>query len=270
MKEDKRKFNGRKPGSKNKVKGQIVGEVKKFASEKVNRDKYQSQTLEEFLQRREGETFEQWNKRTAKKRIHGVNKDNKIKVAARGKIYVEAEKLKGMNKEVQIRIRSKFTERPYDFLENYAFIMRWASIRYGIAKEDIEIAFFFYNKGAFSQEEFNRVCIQLGTVRGLWSRWIKKPYITQGIIVTQENIVKEMGYYQLTAEFLRLLRSIYEALSKVNKLTLTIRSSANYKRNVVPHELNEFLQSLNRDIDDVINGKLKPHFKQTEGAENRN
>ena len=58
MKEDKRKFNGRKPGSKNKVKGQIVGEVKKFASEKVNLDKYQSQNLENFLQRREGETFE--------------------------------------------------------------------------------------------------------------------------------------------------------------------------------------------------------------------
>ena len=97
MKEDKRKFNGRKPGSKNKVKGKIVGEVKKFASEKVNLDKYQSQNLENFLQRREGETFEEWNKRTSKKRIHGIAKDNKIKIAKSGKIHIEPLKLKGMD-----------------------------------------------------------------------------------------------------------------------------------------------------------------------------
>ena len=216
--------------------------------------------MEEFLKRREGESFEQWNKRTEKRRIHGVSKKNNITIAKKGKIHISPEKLKGMDRDIQIRIHNRFIERPYNYLENYAFVMRWASVRYGISKDDIEIAFFFYNKGAFSSDEFNRVCVQLGTVRGVWSRWVKKPYVTPLSIVTQESILKETEYYQLTSEFLRLLRAVYGAISKVNKLTLTIRSSASYKRDVVCPELNEFLEQLNREVDQVNNGELKPNF----------
>jgi len=71
-----------------------------------------------------------------------------------------------------------------------------------------------------------------------------------------------MEYYQLTAEFSRLLLAVYGGLSKVNKLTLTIRSSAQYKRNVVHKELNDFLEQLNREVDETIKGELTPHFKK--------
>jgi hypothetical protein len=62
-----------------------------------------------------------------------------------------------------------------------------------------------------------------------------------------------------------LLLMVYGALSKVNKVTLTIRSSAQYKRNVVHKELNDFLEQLNREVDETIKGELIPHFeKKTE------
>jgi len=265
-KEDRRKFNGRKAGTtKNKIQGSFAEKKDNFGSAKEKRNKFQTQSMEEFLKIREGETFEQWNKRTSEKRLHGVNKKNNLSIAKNGKVVVDRERLKGMAKEQQVRIRHKFIERPYDFLENYAFILRWASIRYNILKDDIEIAFFFYGKGMFTKDEFTRVCVQLGTVRGVWSRFINKPYITPAVLVTKDNVVKEMEYYQLTAEMSRLLLAVYGGLSKVNKLTLTIRSSAQYKRNVVHKELNDFLEQLNREVDETIKGELIPYFeKKTE------
>jgi len=266
MAEDGRKNNGRRAGTtKNKIQGKIAEKKDNFGSAKEKRNRFQTESMEEFLKIREGETFEQWNKRTSEKRLHGVNKKNNLSIAKNGKVVVDRERLTGMAKEKQVRIRHKFIERPYDFLENYAFIMRWASIRYNISKDDIEIAFFFYGKGMFTRDEFTRVCVQLGTVRGVWARFVSKPYITPAVLVTKDNVVKEMEYYQLTAEFSRLLLAVYGGLSKVNKLTLTIRSSAQYKRNVVHKELNDFLEQLNREVDETIKGELTPYFeKKTE------
>lgn len=265
-KQDGRKNNGRFAGTtKNKIQGKLAEKKDNFGSAKQKKNRFQTESMEEFLKIREGETFEQWNKRTSPKRIHGVNKNNNLKIAKLGKVVIDRERLTGMAKEKQVRIRHKFIERPYDFLENYAFIMRWASIRYGISKDDIEIAFFFYGKGMFTKDEFTRVCVQLGTVKGVWARFVSKPYITSAVLVTKDNVVKEMEYYQLTAEFSRLLLAVYGGLSKVNKLTLTIRSSAQYKRNVVHKELNDFLEQLNREVDETIKGELTPHFeKKTE------
>lgn len=261
-KEDKRKYNGRFAGTtKNKIQGKIAEKKDNFGSAKQKKNRFQTESMEEFLKIKPGETFEQWEKRTSKKRIHGVTKSNNLSIAKNGKVVIDRERLTGMAKEKQIRIRHKFIERPYDFLENYAFIMRWASIRYGISKDDIEIAFFFYGKGMFTKEEFTRVCVQLGTVKGVWTRFVNKPYITAAVLVTKDDVVKEMEYYQFTAEFSRLLLAVYGGLSKVNKLTLTIRSSAQYKRNVVHKELNDFLEQLNREVDQTIKGELTPYLK---------
>ena len=263
MQEDKRKYNGRKAGTtKNKIQGAFAEKKDAFGSAKEKKNKFQTESMEEFLKIRPGETFEQWEKRTSKKRIHGVTKNNNLSIAKNGKVVIDRERLTGMAKENQVRIRHKFIERPYDFLENYAFIMRWASIRYGISKDDIEIAFFFYGKGMFTKEEFTRVCVQLGTVKGVWTRFINKPYITAAVLVTKDDVVKEMEYYQFTAEFSRLLLAVYGGLSKVNKLTLTIRSSAQYKRNVVHKELNDFLEQLNREVDQTIKGEVTPYLKK--------
>jgi hypothetical protein len=261
-KKDGRSNNGKRLGSKNKLQGEIAPKKDRFGSVLAKTSNYQSQTLELFLKRRQGESFEQWNKRTESRRIHGVNKKTHLKIAQKGKVVVKPQVLKGMKRELQLTVVNRFIERPYDYLENYAFVMRWASVRYGISKDDIEIAFFFYNKGMFTKDEFNRVCVQLGTVRGVWSRFVKKPYITKSILVMEDKMVREFEYYQLTSEFLRLLNAIYGALSKVNKLTLTARTSADYKRVVVSPELNEFLTQLNREVDEVNLGIEKPISKK--------
>lgn len=262
-KPDGRKNNGRKKGTTvNKIKGKIAPKKDNFGSALVKTNKYQSQTIEEFLKVRDGETFEQWSRRTESRRIHGISKNNNISIAKRGIVEIKPDKLKGMDRTLQLKVLNRFIERPYDYLENYAFILRWASVRYGISKDDIEIAFYFYNKGMFTDSEFNRVCLMLGTVRGVWARFIRNQYVVQSFIITKDDIVKEFEYYQFTNEFLRLLRAVYGALSKINKLTLTARTSSNYKRNVVSPELNEFLEQLNREIIEVDTNKLTPHFKQ--------
>lgn len=263
MSEDKRKYNGRKSGTtKNKVQGEIVKKEFKVGSVKKRKNTYQSETMEEFLKVRPGETLKEWEKRTEKRRLVGQVKDNKISVAKNGKLEVRKEVLTGMDKELQIKVLNRFREKPYDYLKNYAYIMRWASTRYGVFKDDIEIGFIFYDQGAFTRNEFERACIRLGTVRGVFSRFLKKGYLSQYSLVSKEGLVTQFEYYQLTVEFLRMLKATYEAISKVNKMTLTIRSSAEYKKNPPPKELEEYLIQLNNEVDQVNNGQLKTHFKE--------
>ena len=263
MGEDKRKYNGRKSGTtKNKVSGEIVKKERKVGSIAKAKNTYQSETMEEFLKVRQGETLEQWKKRTERRRLVGQVKDSKISIAKNGKMEIKKDVLTGMDKEIQIKILARFRERPFDYLKNYAYIMRWASTRYNVFKDDIEILFVLYDEGPFTRSEFDRICIRLGTVRGVFSRFIKKGYISQYSLVTKDNEVKQFDYYQLTSEVLRMLKATYEAISKVNKMTLTIRSSAEYKRNAPPKALEEYLTQLNNEVDQVNNGLLKPHFKE--------
>lgn len=112
MAEDGRKNNGRRAGTtKNKIQGKIAEKKDNFGSAKEKRNRFQTESMEEFLKIRPGETFDQWNKRTSEKRLHGVNKKNNLKIAKNGKVVIDRERLTGMAKEKQVRIRHKFIEQ---------------------------------------------------------------------------------------------------------------------------------------------------------------
>jgi len=115
--------------------------------------------------------------------------------------------MKGKDKLVCNAVRTRFAEKPYDFMKVYALILRWASVKHNVSKDDLEIGYYFYNGYHFSFKEFNDICIQLGTVRGVFSRFKKKGYIVS-IAVEVDGQMRESGYFVLSIEFSNIIRSI--------------------------------------------------------------
>jgi len=244
------KNNGRKVGSKNKLQGELKPKENIYGSIKgEDKSLYQGLTRKEFLQVRAGESFEKWEERTMRKRIFGRTKDNSINVAQNGKLHVFSRKLPGMKKEVQLVMKSIINERMFDFFRAYSAIMRWASVRYDILKDDIEIAFFFYNGHPFTKEEFHQYCIVLGTVRGVFPRFLRKGYLKPISIISSKGNVVDTQYYCLSLGLTMLITRIYSIIAKLDKMQTDDR------RGKLSDELKQFIIKLNDEVNETISGE---------------
>jgi len=250
VQKDGRAKNGRLAGMKNRQKGKMAKKRKKLNSKKKPLDDYQDTTRKEFLLRKAGESQEQWEKRTLRRRVYGRSKDNNIRLASDGKIVNYSRPLKCRQKEIKLRIQARFHERPYDFLKVYAFVMRWASVRHDVLKEDIELGYYFYSGEPFTKEDFSLACIQLGTVRGVFTRFYKNGYIVPVSVISRIGTVKDIGYYSLSMEFQLLIKRVYGVLSKVTPAGL----STKHLKAKQDEELIEFMLKLNTEIEETILG----------------
>jgi len=247
---DQRKNNGKVKGTKNKVKGKIINADVRQNSSKVKRNTYQAEKSKEFLEPKEGESQEDWAKRTQKRRVFGVIQAHHITLKGDSKLIIRRRGLNGTKKNLRATVVSEVIERTFDYMANYAFIMRWASIKYGITQDDFELGFYLYNKGQFTREEFDSVCISLGSVRGVFVRFIREGLIIQYKLVFENNVEKKYEIYSLSQSFLFRIDMVYKAISRVQKMSITV----DLTRRLNP-ELNEFLMSLNDEIESIINGR---------------
>jgi len=246
---DLRKGNGRKKGSKNTNQGRLKDKVDAPNSSKENfRDESNLSTVE-FLKVRANESQEDWENRTRKRRIYGIKKDNKITSAKNGVLRIQKIKANGKKQSLKVRVVTRFKERPHDFLKNYAFVMRWASVRFKILKDDLELAYNFYEGSPFTKEEFNYLCIQLGSVRGVFNRFLNKGYITNISIISSEGNVKETEYFTLTTQFNHVIKRIYGLISKTVPVALGETNSSNGKINA---ELKMEMERMNDEIREIL------------------
>jgi len=253
MEDKPKKRLGRPKGTtKNRYPGMIREKKPKIGSAKKKDDKYQAETKAEFMKVREGETVEQWKKRTGRKRF-STQGSNKIRALKKGRVYSYANKMKGKDKLVCNAIRTRFAEKPYDFMKVYAIILRWASVKHNILKDDLEIGYYFYTGYHFSFKEFNDLCIQLGTVRGVFSRFKKKGYIVS-INVEIDGQLRESGFFVLSVEFSNIIKSIYGALTKTVPLTI-FRGKRDGRE--LPADLLSMIEKMNADIEETITGLKK-------------
>lgn len=254
---DKRVNNGKKTGTKNKVQGQIVNAKKKTGTidKVVIQKNYQEITNSEFLKVKSDEKFKTWKNRTINKRILNKNvQDNQIKIAPNGKLKVYSRTLFGAKKELKLNVTTYFAERPFDYMRTYAFTMRWASVKFGVIKDDIELGYYFYNGKPFTKAEFTEACIQLSTVRGVFSRFLKNGYISNISIMSSNGKQVPTEYYFLTGEFNFVIKSVYMSLSKLAPYSL-IRKDC---KTEMPEELKDKLIEMNTEITEIILGKKKP------------
>jgi len=252
--EKPKKRQGRPKGSKNKVQGKMLKEHRKERGrDNRHHNQYDGQTRGEFMKVRDGETQEQWEARTAQRRIYGKSKDSRIKNTKDGKLVILSRKLPGMQKEVQLCIYRNIHERMFDFLRVYSLIMKHAEVRHDVLKDDIELGFYFYNGLPFTKEEFNQLCLMTGYVKGVFARFYKKGYIQKMAIMAANGVTKDTQYYILTLEFTRLIAKVYSVLTKTSKMQI---ENAHGKPRV-SKELMEWIVKANEDIEETILGIKK-------------
>lgn len=257
---DRRKFNGRAKGSKNKIKGQPQEKKQVFNSAKADFRDESNLSSQESLKVREGETKEQWEKRTYKKRLYGnATKDNKIKIAQNGKLYLH-KRFKKHERMKALAISIRVIERPYDFMKMYALIMRWANVKYGVLQNDFEIGYYFYEGTPFTKQEFESVCTLLGSVRFVFSRFIKKGYIQNVVILTSHGIERKTEYYQLTMKFTGAIKTIYGLITK----TTTVNMSNRGYVEKMSDSLRAEIEKLNDEIGEILKGNQKQETIKTE------
>lgn len=258
---DGRKNNGRKAGTtKNKIQGQIAKAPKKTASVKKDNSDYSALTNDDFLKVRDGETVEQWAERTKRRRPisvsnHNSKRDKEIKFLPNGGLQFHRRKLEGLKRHTKTTILVKYHEKPHDFMKNYSLVMRWASIKYGMTKDDIEIGYYFYDHEPFTKETFNRFCVQLGAVRGVFARFYKSGYINPiEIDMGPYRKTETVKVYTLSMEFIVRIRKIYEVIAKLVPVTLETLKG----RKPIEKDLTDELLKMYEEANEIIVGLRKP------------
>lgn len=253
MAEDRRKFNGRKKGTKNFIQG--APKEKKATPNSVQSDFRDESNLatNKSLKVLPGESKEKWAKRTEKKRLYALNfKENKIKVTQGGKLYLH-KRYKKHDKMMPLNISVRIIERPFDFMKAYSIIMRWANAKYGVIQNDFELGYYFYEGTPFTKEEFESVCSMLGTVRFVFNRFVNKGYIQNISIVASNGAVKRTEYYQLTIKFSRAIKVIYGLISKTAKVNISNTGMVEKMSDALRAEI----EKLNDEITEILLGNQK-------------
>ena len=250
---DRRKFNGRPKGSKNQIQGQAKEKSK--AQNSIQADFRDDSNLasQESLKIRPGETKEQWDKRTIKKRRYGLNsKENKIKIASNGKLYFH-KRFKKQERMRALTISVRIFERPFDFMKAYPVIMRWANAKYGVVQNDFELGYYFYEGTPFTKLEFESVCTMLGSVRFVFSRFVKKGYIQNITIVTSKGVEKPTEYYQLTMRFHQAIGKIYGMITKTAKVNIGKTGYVEKMSDLLRMEI----EKMNDEVVEILKGNQK-------------
>lgn len=211
---------------------------------------YQKRTMNEFMKVREGETQEQWLKRTARRRIK--NNDEKLELSDWNKLKLRLirsqKKLKEKHdSEIEYQVR----ERDFDFMKYYGIVITYFSFKYSIRVEDYSVGFYFYSNIPFTRQRFENA---LKLITGGHIKKINR-FISDGLIeeIINTKTEKETSLYRLTNPFVRKLGQIYDVLGQMN----TIQLKQPLFSDMHP-ELKQMIQDMNDFIMDVKSGKQNP------------
>ena len=251
-KKPEKKRNGRFWGmkTKNKKRGLKNRTVRRPNSTKKTLNDHQDKTRKSVLRRQVGETQQEWEERTRKKRIYQPTVITTIKSIQNGEFKAYRRGATKKLKETKHIITTRFTEKPFDYLKSYAFILRWASVRFDIIKDDIELGYYFYEGEPFSKESFEVACRRLGSVRGVFNRFWRNGYIIPCSIISPKGIVKDTEYFALSIEFIMKIKQVYAVISKTAPMQLGLK----HHRNKQNEELQELLIKMNTEIEETILG----------------
>jgi hypothetical protein len=259
--EPKKPYIGREKGlTKNKLQGAIQDKPLIVGSGRKVDENRQKQSRTEFLKVRDGETLEEWEKRTQGRRILGKKQPVYIRKVPKTRVYTSPRKQPPKQRANNKKILFRFIEKPQDFLNIYPIVIRWASIRHNILKDDLELGYYFYNGAPFTAKRFNELCVQLGAVRGVFARFKKKGYISVISVVDKKKDAIDTDFYLLSSSFVVVIKNIYEQLSRINKIKIDLDWRDAKKNYIEPHpKMRELLEQMNTEIEEIQNG-----IKQTQ------
>jgi len=214
----------------------------------------QRERLNEFLKVREGETLEQWKKRTTMNRVSDVDEAEELRLTKKLLVY-HHKKDKAKYEQDNKYIRVQKIPIYFDFMRYYGVVVNYFSVKYGVRIEDYQMGFYFYSNIPFTRERFEHdAVLHFGTKRGKMSHFISNGYLEEIIKrvkrYKEEDEYERTSLYRLTSTFTRKLTEIYGVLGKMN----TIRTDQHPFINLSP-EIQQILTDLNDEITDIQTGR---------------
>ena len=231
----------------------LQGKIKPGMSE------YQKRTMVEFMKVRDGETKEQWEKRTVRRRVKEVDEIKELSLMHPLRI------LQRSRERNVIASKNKFivvqpVEREFDFMRYYGIVINYYSIKFGLRKEDLEIGFYFYSNIPFTRERFENTAVLItGRRNGKLNQFIKEGMLEEIIKVKKTLNGKDRevktSLYRLNKYFVHVLTNIYRTLGKMN----TIRMAQPVFTPLSEAE-RKIIKDMNDEIQDIQLGR-KPQSK---------
>src|SRR6478736_234254 len=217
--------------------------------------KKQREIVSEFFKVREGETQEQWKKRTDVNRLSEVNKEEENRIYKKMYIYYKTKDKKEYDMH-NAYLKIQQIPRAFDFMRYYGVVINFFSIKYNVRVEDYQMGFYFYTNIPFTKQRFENACVlHFGTKHNKFNYFIKSGYleeVTHTIrLYDQDNVVQKTNLYRLTRGFLRRLTEIYKVISKMN----TLRTEQSHLENMSP-EIEQIIFDMNDEIMDIQTGRV--------------
>ncbi len=220
---------------------------------KPNMTQWQLNTFNKFIQVKEGETHEQWAKRTACRRI--LNEDDINNLGKLNPKKIQRAKIKTRIKET---IRLKQSERSFDYLKYYAIILNYYSIKYGVYKEWLEVGFYFYEGTPFTKTTFENVCVlSFCNSKKVFNHFLKKGWIIPLMKnrVTERKLVKRepTDLYCFHKHFTNKISYIYKVLNGICPLIMGGPMSHELET-----ETKKLIYAMNDELMEIKSGKKQP------------
>lgn len=206
------------------------------------------------MQVREGETFTEYENRTAYLRITNVNERER------------ARKLKKGHKR-HIKLQRKVTSRWHsdqlkivdnrinvDMMKYYVPIMTWACIKFDMRKSDMEFCMGLYDKGEFSVAEFKAFGILYAkNSPRVFGDYLKKKYIIQFNVTNYTNLNRNpVDLYRLSLGMKKRVEAVMEKLTMTDTFN---EKDLNLKGGKVEKSTVQMLEQMQREINDISMGK---------------
>lgn len=235
------------------------GPFSKFGKIKPGMSEFQKKSMAQFMKVRDGETEEQWKKRTARRRVKEIDEVKELYL-----MHPLRVKLRSRERNA-IAVKNKYIivqpiEREFDFMRYYGIVSNYYSIKHGIRKEDLEVGFYFYTNIPFTRDRFeNTMMLVAGTKANRLNRWIKDGLLEELAWNKKQyngpTKTEKTHLYRLTRNFIDKLTSMYRTLGKMNTISTKQPLFA-----MLSKEEKQVIQDMNDEIQDILTGR-KPQEK---------
>jgi len=239
---------GRPKGPKKKY-----GDMSQFGKVKPGCSEYQKKTMESFMKVREGETKEQWQKRTRRRRVKEIDEIEEMRQ------YHPLRILQRQRDRIAVKNKNKYivvqpTVREFDFMRFYGIVINFYATKYGIRKYEFELGFYFYDNIPFTRDRFENACILMtGTSVSRVSRAVNDGLIEEIIHTVKtygaEDKYERTGLFRLTKVFVDRLTYIYRTLGKMNGIRLAQPTLTSLNP-----EIKKLIQEMNEEVMEIQMG----------------
>jgi hypothetical protein len=261
-KKPRKKIHSDFSGMKNKVKRgptkkkKRYGPFSKCMKVKPGMSEFQKKTMIKFMQVRDGETPEEWKKRTARRRVKEIDEIKELAIMHPLRIKQrKRDRSAIVSKNKYIIVQP--TEREFDFMRYYGIVCNFYAIKHGIRKEDLEIGFYFYSNIPFTKDRFDNAAILMtGNNLGKMYRFVKEGLCEEVLRKIVNPHTRKLKYektqlFRLTNEFVKILNNMYRTLGKMNGIRIAQPTLTG-----LSPEVKQIIRDMNDHIQDIQTGRV--------------